>query len=102
MIRRAFAVSPKSPSFLVDDLDIADLVIIFQRLPNPEFPAEMLFERNVLRHYRKTIIFSTDDTPTITHHEMYAGMSCGQCAGGSVSGGFYPHVANQSELEQCI
>lgn len=101
-LRRAFEISEEYRPHLVDDLRIADIVIICPRLNNPVFPAEILFKINSWKYFNKTIAFSTDDEPFISHPGVYTSIRIGNKYLLPFQDGFYPHVAFKDELDLCL
>ena len=101
-LSRAFMRSPSHQAMLVKNSDEADLIIVCARLRNPAFPVEILTRTKFWKHYSKTIVLSTDDSPIITHPGIYTGNIASGVPENWCESGFYPHVAFNDNLDDAI
>lgn len=98
-IRRAFEQNPHVSSVLTDDFDEADVLLVCPRLRNSVLPIEIIFNRALLRHWKKVCVFSTDDGPLRLCPGLYTSLSSRFNESRLMEGGFYPHVAFDNLLE---
>ena len=92
-LKRAFELTAEGQASLTNDPREADIIIVCPRLKNPVFPIE-IFTSTIIRKYSaKVVIFSTDDSPFMTHPGIYTSLTLANAHDSVFLGGLYPSVA---------